>query len=119
MAERLFGGQEGLTSGSVYDSARIEAVLGAEHGLEHVAGPVLDGALDDDVKELRGVSLLDDHFARPEIPDIQRRLQFLDFLVRQAVERRIESVKPLHQPPRRGARRVELRNRRGVTLRSR
>src|SRR5215213_3559673 len=97
MAERLFGGKEGLASGPVYDGARIEAVLGAEHGLEHVAGPVLDGALDDDVEEVRGASLLDDDFATTEIADVERRLEFFNLLVGQAIEGRIESVKSLHQ----------------------
>src|SRR3954451_24138797 len=45
MAERLFGGDEILAGGPVYDGARIEAILGAEHGVERVAGPILHGAL--------------------------------------------------------------------------
>src|SRR4051812_22496507 len=96
MAERLFGGKKGLASGPVYDGARIEAILGAEHGLERVAGPVLDSALDDNVEEVRGASLLDDDFATTEIADVERRLELFDLLVGQAIEGRIESVKSLH-----------------------
>src|SRR3954447_7679702 len=77
-------------------TARIEAVLGAEHGLERVAGPVLDRALDDDVKKVRGASLLDDDFVTTEIADVERCLEFFNLLVGQAIEGRVESVKSLH-----------------------
>src|SRR5215207_4813688 len=103
MAERLFGGEEVLASGPVYDGARIEAVLGAEHGLERVAGPILDSTLDDDVEELRGASLLDDSFATPEIADVERGLEFFNLLVGQAIEGWIKSVKSLHPRRRSGS----------------
>jgi hypothetical protein len=63
----------------MHDGARVEGVLGTQNGLKHVAGPVLNGSLDDDVKEVGGASLLDDDFAGPEIPDVERRLEFFDF----------------------------------------
>src|SRR3954468_23466599 len=97
MTERLFGGNEVLAGGAMHDGARIEAVLGAKHGLERVAGPSLDGALDDNVEELRGASLLDDGFTMTEIADVERRLEFLDLLVGKAIEGRIENVKSVHQ----------------------
>src|SRR4029078_5190535 len=77
-------------------------ILGAEHGLERVAGPVLDSALDNNVEEVRGASLLDDDFATTEIADVERRLELFDLLVGQAIEGRVESVKSLH--PRRCSR---------------
>ena len=97
MTERLFGGDEVLAGGAMHDGARIEAVLGAKHGLERVASPSLDGALDDNVEELRGASLLDDGFTMTEIADVERRLEFLDLLVGKAIEGRIENVKSVHQ----------------------
>ena len=72
--------------------AAVEAVLGAEHGVQHALVPRLHRALDDDVERLGGAAPRQDGLARPEIADVEGGAEFFDLLLAQAVEGRVVGV---------------------------
>src|SRR5262249_25607161 len=93
--ERLLARDKGVAAPAMDEGTAIEAVLGAEQCQQVVAVPLLDHALDDDVKGIRRLVLLDNRFVRPEVVDVERRTQRLDLCWRQTIKRRICSIESL------------------------
>ena len=91
LAESTFGRR------AVNDGARVEAVLRTKYKLQAATLSDLNGALDNYVQLFRRVPLPDDDLARTIITDVERCHQLIEFVLQQAIERRISGIKALHQ----------------------
>ena len=86
MAQSFLGSHEVLAGGAVNHGARVEAVLGAQHGRQRAGMAHLHRALDHHVQVAGGGSLGDDRLARSEVADVDGRAEGFGLRMGQAVE---------------------------------